>query len=241
MNHLQAIESYPYLFATVLMLLLCLIASRLLLTAAQFRATVLSGLLNAPCCIFMPLLEDRYWSPRRVGGWILGLEDLLCSFSVAAMAWLTVLLLLRGKVTLVATTPGFVRRFNIAAGMSVGLFLAYYVARFDPMSSLILALAAVAIFLQMMRKDLWPLALCGVFGFPTLYWLLLRAIFWFWPGFAVQWNPYSVWGRTFLGVPLGEMAWATIFGAYWPLLVAYALGIQLAQSRQGPASLFVRQ
>jgi len=33
-------------------------------------------------------------------------------------------------------------------------------------------------------------------------------------------------GLMILGIPLGEIAWASIFGAYWPLFMMHILDLQ---------------
>jgi len=180
----------------------------------------------------MPLLEKCYWSPKRVGGWILGPEDLLISFAVALMAWFIVALLLRGKISFASTTPGFFRRYNTAAGLSVGFFLVFHFSGLEPMASLILTCGVMAILLQIIRRDLWPLALCGFLGFPLLYLLVVRLDFWLCPDFILQWNRDSVWGVTFLGFPLGEITWSVVFGAYWPLFFSYTFMVEVAPSRK---------
>ncbi|MBE3135386.1 MAG: hypothetical protein IMZ55_18115 [Acidobacteria bacterium] len=227
MGWLALIETYPYFFASALGTVLCLIAGGLLLSRAQFRASVLSGLLNAPGFVFMPLLERHYWHPRRLGGWILGVEDALCSFMVALMAWVVVAVLLRGKLSDRMGTAGFLRRYNAACALSIGLFLSAYVAGLDAMSALIVACALMAMLLQAANRGAWPLAVGGMCGFGLAWWAAVRLFFWLWPEFSSQWNGASVWGALVIGVPLGELTWALVFGSYWPLFVAYALRINV--------------
>jgi hypothetical protein len=228
MNILVFVQAHPYLLASALMIAQCLVAGRVLLTGAQFRAVVLSGLLNAPCFIFMPFLEGTYWAPKRAGGFALGLEDLLVSFAVAVMAWLVVALLLRHRIRLVGRTPGFHRRYAVAGLLSVGFFLGLCGAGVDAMASLVLTYVAMVLILQTVRKDLWPLALTGLVAFPLLYLVVLRVDYWLWPHFISEWNQGSVWGATLWGFPRGEMLWAIAFGAYWPLFVGYTCDVRLA-------------
>ena len=229
MNLLLISQDYPYLSASVLMFLLCLVAGRLLLPPQQFRATIFSGLLNAPCCLFTPLLEKSYWSPKRAGGWILGIEDPLISYVVAAMAWLSVAFLLRNRLAFCMPAAGFFRRYNTAAGMSVALFLAMHLSGLDAMTALIVTCGVMAVCLQILRRDLWPLSLTGFLGFPILYLLIVKLDFWLWPESIFQWNPG--WGQTIFGLPLGEILWAVVFAVYWPLFFGYTFNLKVIRPR----------
>jgi hypothetical protein len=230
MDILVLIQTHPYLFASALMIALCLVAGRVLLTGEQFRAIVLSGLLGAPCFIFMPFLEDTYWTPRRAGRHALGFEDLLISFAVAVMAWLVVALFLRRRIRVVRRARGFHRRYSVAGLLSVGFFLGLCGAGIDAMVSLVLAYVAMVAILQIVRKDLWPVALTGLVAFPLLYLVVLRVDYWLWPGFISEWNQASVLGAALWGFPRGELLWAVAFGAYWPLFVGYTCNIRLVFS-----------
>ena len=47
------------------------------------------------------------------------------------------------------------------------------------------------------------------------------------PAFVHEWNLAGAWGRRLLGAPLGEIAWAAVFGAFWPTLLAQVLLVPL--------------
>jgi hypothetical protein len=226
------IEAYPYFFANALGALLSLAAGGLLLSRAQFRMCVLSGLLNAPCFLFMPLLERHYWRPRRFGGWILGVEDALCSFMVALMAWVVVAIALRGRLSDRIGAAGVVRRYKTASGLSVGVFLVGYGAGLDAMSALIVTCAILAVLLHVANRRAWPLAVVGICSFGIAWYAAVRLFFWLWPAFPSQWNTASMWGALVIGVPLGELTWALVFGGYWPLFMAYVLRIDPLQVRR---------
>jgi hypothetical protein len=228
---LELIEEYPYFFANALGTLLSLGVGALTLSRAQLRLSVLSGLLSAPCFLFMPLLERHYWQPRRFGGRSLGAEDVLCSFMVAAMAWAVVAVVLRGRLSDRIVRSGLPRRYNLTCGVSICLFVAGLAAGLSAMSALIGACAVMAAVLLWANRRAWPLAVVGTCGFGAAWFAAVRLFFWLWPEFAHQWNPGSAWSAPVLGVPLGELTWAIVFGAYWPLFVAYVLRIEFVSSR----------
>ncbi len=74
-------------------------------------------------------------------------------------------------------------------------------------------------------------AAAGMSCFGIAWYAAVRLFFSLWPEFALQWNPGSAWSTPVLGVPLGELAWAIVFGSYWPLFMAYVLRIEFVSSR----------
>jgi hypothetical protein len=221
---IEIIEDYPYFFANILSSLILLTAGRIFLSRQQWQLMILSGLLSVPCFPFLIFFEKEYWNPVRLGGWMLGIEDLFCSFWVAALAWFTVAMPLRNHIILNDQLRISWYRYRIICGISVILFLLLYLLEFGGMGSLLLTCGIVAILLLIRNRKLWPLFITGIFLYPVLYLVLLKYFYWIWPHFVKQWNPLSFWGGTsFLEIPRGEITWAVIFGAYWPLLMTYVL------------------
>ena len=218
---LTILKAYPYLFANLLSFSALLCAARLLLTPAQWRTMLLSGLANVPAFGLLIYLEEEYWRPARVGGWILGLEDALCSFVVAAMAWFIVALFFRDRILFEMKGTKVFRRYLLVAGLSMAAFLMAFFIGLSGMTALIVACAGVALFLLATQRPLWPLALLGLFAFPAFWLSLVKVDFWLWPNFVSQWSPQPPWGLRFLGIPLGEIVWSSVFGAYWPLFTTY--------------------
>lgn len=218
---LGILKAYPYLFANLLTCSVLLCAARLLLRPAQWRMMLLSGLANVPSFGMLIYLEEKYWRPVRIGGWILGLEDALCSFVVAAMAWFIAALFFRDRILLEMRGAMVWCRYLLVAGFSMAAFLMAFFAGLSGMSALIVACAGVTLFLLATQKPLWPLALLGLFAFPAFYLSVVKVDFWLWPDFVSQWSPQPPWGLRFRGIPLGEIVWSSVFGAYWPLFTTY--------------------
>ena len=225
MNLIDILKAYPYFFASLLSVLILLTAGMILLTQQQWHVMILSGLFSVPCFPFLIFLEKEYWSPARLGGWVLGAEDVFCSFWVAAMVWFAVALPLRNKIVLNGGVRIFWRCYAIIAGISVSLFLLFYLMKFGGMSSLLLAYAVAATILVLQNRRPWPLSIAGILLFPILYLALVKLFFEIWPDFVHQWNALSFWGSTISGMPRGEITWAIIFGFYWPLSMAYVFNI----------------
>jgi len=231
LNLIDIIKAYPYFFANLLWIFILLTAGTIFLSRQQWQVMVLSGLLNTPCFTFLIFLEKEYWMPVRFGGWMLGIEDVFCSFCVAALVWFAVVLPLRNQIIVNDQLQISWYRYRIICGISVILFLLCYLLKFGGVGSLLLACGIVATILLIRNRKLWSLFITGIFVYPLLYLVLLKFFFWIWPDFVKQWNPLSFWGATtFLGIPRGEITWAFIFGAYWPLLMAYVFDFRVSLS-----------
>jgi hypothetical protein len=225
--------AYPYLWASLLDFVLFIVLGKLFLPKRQWRIMMATGLAGTAPFAFLILLENEYWAPRRLGGLALGIEDLICSFFVAAMTWFCVAVYFRDRITFARPIRRFWLRYWILAAISVSLFLViFFVFKITGMSSLILATGLLALYLLIRKVTLWPLALAGFLFFPLIYLSLTRFDFWLWPDFIDQWSVSPPWGRRILGLPLGEITWSIVFGAYWPLFTAYIFDARLTLKRE---------
>jgi hypothetical protein len=223
------ISAYPYLCASLLDFAVIMALGKKLLSKRQWWIMKATGLAGTAPFAFLILLENEYWTPRRLGGWALGVEDLICSFFVAAMAWFSVAIYFRDRITFATPIRKFWLRYWGLAIVSVSCFLViYFVLGLTGMSALILATGLLAVYLLVRKFSLWPLALTGLLVFPVIYLSMTRLDFWLWPNFLEQWSKALPWGRRVMGLPLGEITWSIVFGVYWPLFTAYIFDAQLA-------------
>ena len=206
------------------------IAGKKLLSSQQNALVILSGLMNVPCFGFTVLFEGGYWTPVRLGGWVLGIEDVLCAYVLAAMAWFATVFRLRYISHEPIIFFVVLRRYCIAAGISGVVFFPFYFLGVDVMTSFLLMCFFAGILLFVRLPQLRKLALGGIWKLPLLYLIIVKIYFLIWPDFAGQWNAASLWGRLFFGLPFGEIAWAVGFGFYWPLFMGYVFKIKV-QSR----------
>ena len=219
-------QAYPYLFTNIASFMIFVIGGRWILQKNHWRLMMICGALNAPCFPFLIFLENEYWNPVRVGGWILGVEDILCSFMVAVISWFVIAMSFGRRIKLPDKLTILWPRYRIIAGISVIIFLLCYLAGLKGMTSLLTACGSVAALLLLWKKERWPFALVGIAGFSVIYLVLVSIYFFIWPEFVLQRNTQAFWGGLILGIPLGEIAWASIFGAYWPLFMMHILDLQ---------------
>ncbi len=227
-NHLLGlIKSQPYLAANILYLLWLVIGLFLVVPLKQRMMVILSGLISIPCFPFMVLFENNYWVQDRLGGWVLGIEDAICSFVVAAMVWLVISALFRDRISSKISMQGAFNRYIFYAGISVSIFLILFSIEFLPMTALVLCNIIVWIILVFLRRDLLLFSLSGMIAYGLVHFFLMKSCFLFIPDFIRTWNTENIWGIPVLGVPLGEITWALFYGAFWSLFMAYSLGIRI--------------
>jgi len=231
---LEFVISHPYLFATLPLLAAVILLPWLAPNRDYRRAAVFSGLACLPGFL-AEITYTEYWRPVLLGGMRCGVEDLLFSYSTGVLAWLTASLWsLEGcavgirsyRIALLRSLPWVLA----TAAADVGLWF----AGLDRLTAGLLSSAGLLLFLLGRRASLWRLALAGLVSFTLVYLLIVKLDFAVWPNFVSYWNADGLWGSLVFGIPRGEVAWAAVFGAVWPVVIASALDIRF-DSRNSPA------
>jgi hypothetical protein len=220
-------QSYPYLFTNIISLILCILVSTLL--GRQGKIIILSGLLSTPPFFLSAAFEVEYWNPVRLGGWVTGLEDALCSFDVGAMAWIPVALLFNRTMNIDIKWNRFCRNYSVLGILSLGFFV-LFILRFDALTSLLATYIVLITVLLLLHPHLWQISIVGGLGFSVLYVLIVKFYFLLWPDFVSQWKVNNFWGELIWGLPRGEIAYAFSFGFFWPLFIGYVFNISLIRS-----------
>ena len=222
---LSFVKGHPYLFTNVCSLIICLLTACLL--GRPGRLIILGGLLSTPSFYLIALFENEYWNPVRIWGWVVGIEDVLCSFDVGAMALIPCACMFGRRLLWNEGRRTVLLRYFFLGALNSVLFLVLVFMGLGGMTSLVLTYLLMMAILQIVRWRLWPLSVAGLLGFTFIYYVIVRVYFWYWPDFINQWNFGSIWGRPVAGLPLGEIAWAGAFGFFWPLFVGYVLEARL--------------
>jgi hypothetical protein len=220
------VKGHPYLFANLPLLAAVLLLPRLTPNRDYWRAGVLGGLACTPFSL-AELTARGYWRPVLLGGMGFGVEDLIFTYTAGAAAWLAAAYW--SRETCVASVCEL--RIAILRMMpwaipttAVGLGLGW--AGMDHITSTLIPAAGCLLFLLCRRASLWRLALAGVISFTPLYVLTVKLQFAAWPMYISYWNADGPWGTLALGLPRGEIAWAAMLGALWPVVTASALDIR---------------
>ncbi len=213
---------YPYLWATMTAIVILLP-----LTAIQRRhgrTLLFSGLILAPTGLFAYSFDD-YWAPLRLGSLPSGIEDVAFCFASGLAAWLIVL---ASPFARRLSLDWHARRIAFRVGGIALVIPAFYFLLLglgaNPMTALLAGLMAAASVALVHRPTLWPLTIPGALGYPVLHVSATALAARVWPDLFSVWNPDHLWGASVLiGIPLGEVVWAAVFGACWPPVVAMFL------------------
>lgn len=213
-------ESYPYSAVGLAEIFLIVLMIKWV-KKEQRLPMVLSGILFLPFGFSEIGFIPEYWNPNYIFSFIIGPEDVLFGFANGCLVWFLATQTLRGNVRLSIQPSLLIRRYLISSvgGFTVGATC--FLLDFKMMSSVLMATLAVGVTILIFYRKLWRLALSGLLGYSLFHTLISKIAFIFNPTFLLQWNTSSFWGRTFLGFPIGEIAWSASFGAVWPLIMGW--------------------
>ena len=218
---------YPFLVANLLAL--PFLALAFLVAGRQRFAMIVSGLLFTPWGTFSPLLDD-YWSPARLGGYPVGVEDFVISFQTGASIWFWASLPQRRRLGVeLRLRPLLVRAFCLAAGFLLGV-AALTLAGISAITQVIIIPAAIVGVLLWLRPRLWRLALSASVGYSVSYAILLSALYALLPNLAGEWRAGQPWTIPVLSLPLGEIAWALVGAPAHALCFAFVAQARIADA-----------
>ena len=219
--------SYAFLISSFVYVAIILLLGRFTLPREQLRLMIYAGMATATSGVFSYFLEDNYWMPQRLGGFRLGIEDILISSAVGMIPWYLVALLWKRKLWVDFQWSGVIKRFLMIASMSYVTYLLGVWVGINPMTMLLIICVVLMFIMLGLRPDIWPLALTGAIAFGAAWSSVAALTFWALPGFIFQWNLKGIWGKPLLGIPVGEIVWAVIFGALLPLLNSYVFNVRI--------------
>jgi hypothetical protein len=226
--------AHPYLTATLGLLAVFVLG--LLFARCERRQVLLSALLFTPAAFFCFSFVPEYWQPWCLGNLKPGVEDYLFCFSVGGIAWFFATLPVQPEIQLSSGIRAIVLRCGIMAFIASSAFIALRMAGIRAMPAALVPMAAVSLALGVRYRRLWKLAAGGAIGFGLLYTAMLAVALVVWPDLRPYWDDGNLWGAAFLGVPLEEIAWASLFGAAWPLVLCYIWGVGYSKPSQDLAS-----
>ncbi|MGD0915200.1 MAG: hypothetical protein ABSB22_01970 [Thermodesulfobacteriota bacterium] len=221
------VMNYSYLLSTVAYIAVVLMLGRFTLPREQFRLMHLTGLTSAPVGVLCFFLEGNYWTPPRLGGLRIGIEDILIGYAVGMLPWYLVAVVWRRRLQVRFHWPAVLRRYVVAgAGCDLTYLVTVWVGM-DPMTGMLITYGLGAVALWLFRRGNWPLAATGVLQFPVVWFCVVAFTFWLFPEFIFKFNLAGNWGRPVFGVPVGEIAWAFTFGVFWPLFTAVIFNVEI--------------
>jgi hypothetical protein len=216
------LQSYPYLIESLALLLL---AVAMIASMRKQRAVLLAaGVLCVPHAAFAMLHVPAFWQPDVIFHFLISPEDVVWAFSVGVIAcWLAITPFAR-RLTYDIQWPALVRRYLLigvvgALGFAVG-WQWLSAPRFVMWATLFPA-AFVAPLVLFLRPHLWPIAICGAFGFMLFHVADIYAFTHLWTQTRAYYNPIAQLPFDILEVPGFEWLVPLVFGFSWPLAVGY--------------------
>lgn len=218
--------TYPYFFSTLggiaaVMLVACIAMGR-----EQRWMVLASGLLLVPAFPAAVVFNQNYWSPVRIGGWVLGIEDLLFTFLAGSGSWLLAAWPFKSRLVPKLRMGHLLRRYVISMSMGGLVFFLLLSSGLGSMGSTLALYGVWLVVLLFIKRNFWRVALCGALTFGTLYPLLLTMVFRVWPDYISQFNGHSIWCHKAAGLVVGEIAWGLGFAASWPLFLTFIFNMQ---------------
>ena len=219
--------NYPYLCMTAAGALATTIM--VVLSRKQGKMILLSASAGLPPAVFAPAFEGCYWNPKRLLGGGIGIEDFLCGFMVAGVLWWGICRVPRFRNR--DADPGrFWKRYLVISAPAITASYAAYFADMDGLTLALIGPLIVILLLAYLDLSLWRYSVAGLVIFLVFWWANLKLHFLLWPQFPGEWNQAVWFGRTFAGVPLGELIWAAAFGLCWPALMAWCMGVTFTRA-----------
>lgn len=231
---MDLLAGHPYLLSALLGVPGVLVAIAM---AGRHRGSVLlAGLietLHAPPLIWF---DGSYWTPQRLGGLPVGVEDVIVSFSLGAGVWFAAILPFRRRLDLTGTWErSLVRLVAIGVGGAL-LALPIWLAGAGVMTVLLVVMLVVALVLGAARPGLLPLSLAALVLYPAYYVAILFLAAALDPSFFAIWDGPELWGPRLFGLPIEEIAFVAMFSITYPLIVGFALDARLDKPAALPLS-----
>jgi hypothetical protein len=225
------VQIHPYLFANLPLLAADILIARRTPYRDYGRAAIFSGLVCMLCAPVEATTGD-YWHPLLLGGWRVGIESLIFTFTSGATVWLVSAAPMRKTGTIgVRTLRDSFLRIVLGALPVSFLYVILWRLGVNSLTATLIAPTGLVLFLLYRRSHLWRLSLYGLLFFPLLSLAVINVQFAFWPNYLAYWNPNGTWSTLVFGIPRGELAFAFMFGAYCPVIIASALDMRIQAFR----------
>ncbi|MBN2400627.1 hypothetical protein EH223_09550 [candidate division KSB1 bacterium] len=220
---MKALSEYPYLCGSLVLLLVFTVT---FIRVKRFRRVmVLGGLASALYSLAAVFFVPEYWQPVLVIKIPVGLEDMLFSFANGGIVLFISLWSVRDTIQVRYSLGMLTGKFLFCTLLSAVLCYVLRMAGMPVMTCCLFAMLVLGMVLLAKNRCYWPFAIRGALGFTMLYVLVTGMLSLKFPLFHNQWTMKNLWGYRFLSFPVEEYLWAFGFGAVFPLIMAFSLGI----------------
>ncbi|MDJ0823639.1 MAG: hypothetical protein QNJ09_17750 [Paracoccaceae bacterium] len=196
--------------------------------ARRHRSSVLLAgtieTLHSPPMIYF---NDGYWTPDRLGGGTWGIEDVLLCFSLGAGVWFAAIFAYRQQLATSIVWRTIVARLLAIALPTTALAFVFHWLGLTEMEVIVSVMLVTTVALGLLRPDLVRLSISAVLLYVPYYTAFLLVCGALLPGFFGIWSGSDLWGATFFGLPVDEIAFILAFAACYPLIVGIVLDARL--------------
>lgn len=196
-----------------------------LLMRHERRSMLMSGLAILPAVLLFGPAASSYWTPERLFGLSIGIEDFVFMFCEASQSWGFVALVIGPLPRITPFSPAAIKRFTPIALLGIALFFGAHRLGLSYGLSAILCQSAAALTVVAIRPGLGGASALAALSHLLSYLAgmgLARLLFG--PDFTTMWLHETMLGPTVFGLPIEEYLWAASFGAAWVPLLLYASG-----------------
>jgi hypothetical protein len=216
---------YPYLVGSLV--LLTISTTGLICCPRQRKTILLSGLLSIPGSLTTFLFVPEYWDPVRLFDAVLGIEDILFSFSTGMIAWTISSVFIRESLVPTAGRR-MILRYAKVLGMGMVFIALMQLTTIVVMSQALIGIVCISAWLSWNRFRLLPAALKTGAAFALFYTGFLSFTLSKFPGLFSQWTHANLYGIVIIGIPIEEILWSFIFGTCWIMTMGYLLDLNPA-------------
>jgi len=160
-----------------------------------------------------------------------GIEDIIFSFATGGIVWIIVSFSVGRNFSYNIAISTVIKRYLILGALGISLiFILFRSTKWGVMTEALVGIIIIGLILLVrFRFKSWRIAVAGSLLF-TLYYSLITGFFLkLFPHSELYWNNNNFWGISVFNVPLGEIVWAFVYGAVWPLAMAYVFDLNISK------------
>jgi len=221
---------YPYFGLSISLFLIGLFL--IFLFPRHRRFMFLSGIFSLLFALFSIAFIPEYWNPEKIGGLIVGIEDILFSFATGCIVWVVASLISKKNFNFNTKFSTVLKRYLIVVNSGIFLGILLWVSGMNIMTATIILITIVGVVLLYYYKKLLFFLLSGALGFTLFYMVIIYLILSFWPQFVLQWSSGCLSGIAVFGIPLEEIIWAFAYGAVWPIFFVFIADLKLNDQKK---------
>lgn len=183
------------------------------------------GIIMQPLVIFGYYSVPTYWHPSLFFGLPVGIEDLLGGFFLSGIAGVIYEEISNIHLKKIRESLKIEAEHGIVPLLVLILSLgAFFVFKTNIMITLVVGLVLGTILLGTIRPNLRKAILLSGIYFGLLYSIIFSIWLFLFPEALQWWNLDIFWGVTILGVPLGEVLFGFLYGAFWGPIYEFLFG-----------------